>query len=77
VVHLKRPDWDRLFQQVVKLSGDAARRELSVKQYQALPFSKANSESQRNWVDPYDALNLLWVLRPTCRGPPTTTRGMV
>jgi len=32
-VHLKRPDWDRLFQQMVELSGGTARRELSVKQY--------------------------------------------
>jgi len=66
VVHLKRDQWDRLLQKVVDLSEGAARQHLSQQQYQALHFSKAKRKCQRNWVDLYDALNLLWFfhLRP-------------
>jgi len=66
VVHLKREQWDRLLQKVVDLSEGAARQNLSQEQYQALHFSKAKRKCQRNWVDLYDALNLLWFfhLRP-------------
>jgi len=60
VVHLKKSDWERLVKKVVELSGGAARKQLSAKQYEALQFSKAKRQSQRNWVDVYDALHLLW-----------------
>lgn len=60
VRHLKREEWDRLLKKVVELSEGAARKDLSVSEYQDLQFSKANNQNQRNWVDLYDCLNLMW-----------------
>ena len=60
VRHLKREEWDRLLEKVVELSKGAARQHLSVSDYQELEFSKANNQNQRNWVDLYDCLNLMW-----------------
>ena len=60
VRHLKREEWDRLLEKVVELSKGAARQNLSVSDYQDLEFSKANNQNQRNWVDLYDCLNLMW-----------------
>lgn len=60
VRHLKREEWDRLLKKVVELSEGAARKDLSVSEYQDLQFSKASNQNQRNWVDLYDCLNLMW-----------------
>ena len=60
VRHLTRKEWDRLLKKVVELSEGAARKDLSVSEYQDLQFSKANNQNQRNWVDLYDCLNLMW-----------------
>ncbi|MGC6483646.1 MAG: hypothetical protein ACON4T_08805, partial [Synechococcus sp.] len=60
VRHLKREEWDLLLKKVVELSEGAARKDLSVSDYQDLQFSKANNQNQRNWVDLYDCLNLMW-----------------
>ena len=60
VRHLKQEEWERLLKKVIELSGGTARKELTPTQYQALQFSKANRKNQRNWVDTYDCLNLLW-----------------
>ena len=51
---------------MVKLSEGKARKDLSVSEYQDLQFSKANNQNQRNWVNLYDCLNLMWFfyLRP-------------
>ena len=60
VRHLTRKEWDLLLKKVVELSKGAARKDLSVSDYQNLQFSKANNQNQRNWVDLYDCLNLMW-----------------
>ncbi|MEX0649862.1 MAG: hypothetical protein WD200_02590 [Candidatus Andersenbacteria bacterium] len=60
VRHLKRDDWDRLMGKIVELSGGAARSDLSIQQYNALEWKPANRLNQRNWVDLYDAVNLMW-----------------
>ncbi len=60
VQHLKRSDWDRLMGKIVELSGGAARSDLSVQQYKALEWKRANRVNTRNWVDLYDTLNLMW-----------------
>jgi hypothetical protein len=60
VRHLTRKEWDLLLKKVVELSEGAARKDLSVSDYQNLQFSKANNQNQRNWVDLYDCLNLMW-----------------
>jgi hypothetical protein len=60
VRHLKREEWERLLKKVVELSEGAARKDLSVSEYQDLQFSKGNNQNQRNWVDLYDCLNLMW-----------------
>ena len=60
VRHLKREEWERLLKKVVELSEGAAREDLSVSEYMELQFSKANNQNQRNWVDLYDCLNLMW-----------------
>ena len=50
----------------MKLSEEETRKDLSVSEYQDLQFSKANNQNQRNWVNLYDCLNLMWFfyLRP-------------
>ena len=60
VQHLKREDWDRLMGKIVELSGGAARENLTTQQYRALEWKPANRLNQRNWVDLYDTLNLMW-----------------
>ena len=60
VRHLTRKEWDLLLKKAVELSEGAARKNLSVSEYQDLQFSKANNQNQRNWVDLYDCLNLMW-----------------
>lgn len=60
VRHLKREEWDQLLKKVLELSEGAGRQNLSVADYQNLLFSKANNQNQRNWVDLYDCLNLMW-----------------
>ena len=60
VRHLKNEDWDLLLKKVVELSEGAARRDLSISEYQNLQFSKANNKNQRNGVDLYDYLILIW-----------------
>lgn len=60
VVHLRKQEWDRLLKKIVELSGGAARDELTPAKYQALQYSKANRKNQRNWVDVYDCLQLMW-----------------
>ena len=60
VRHLTKKEWDLLLKKVVELSEGAARKDLSVSDYQDLQFSKANNQNQRNWVDLYDCLNLMW-----------------
>lgn len=60
VRHLKREEWDLLLKTVVELSKGAARQDLSISEYQNLQFSKGNNQNQRNWVDLYDCLNLMW-----------------
>ena len=60
VRHLKRKEWDLLLQKVVELSEGAARRDLSVSEYLDLQFTKRTNQNQRNWVDLYDCLNLMW-----------------
>jgi hypothetical protein len=58
--HLKRNDWDRLMGKIVKLSGGVARADLTLQQYKALEWKAANRLNQRNWIDLYDTLNLMW-----------------
>jgi hypothetical protein len=60
VAHLKRSDWDRLMGKIVELSGGAARADLTPQQYKVLDWKPANRLNQRNWVDLYDTLNLMW-----------------
>ena len=60
VRHLTKKEWDRLLKKVVELSQGAARKDLSISEYQDLQFSKASNQNQRNWVDLYDCLNLMW-----------------
>jgi hypothetical protein len=60
VRHLKREEWDRLMRKVVELSEGAAKQDLSIADYQGLQFAKSNNKNQRNWVDLYDCLNLMW-----------------
>lgn len=60
VQHLKKDDWNRLMSKIVDLSGGAARSDLSVQQYKALEWKAKNRLNQRNWVDLYDTLNLMW-----------------
>ena len=58
--HFTRKEWDSLIQKVIELSGGAARQELTPTQYQDLPTTHKRVDSQRNWVDLYDALCLMW-----------------
>lgn len=60
VQHLKRSDWDRLMGKIVELSEGAARADLTPQQYKTLEWKPANRLNQRNWVDLYDTLNLMW-----------------
>jgi len=60
VQHLKKDEWNRLMAKIVELSGGAARSDLSVQQYKSLEWRASNRLNQRNWVDLYDTLNLMW-----------------
>lgn len=60
VTHLRRDEWDRLLGKIVELSGRAARTEITPQQYMALEWKPNNRLNQRNWVDLYDTLNLMW-----------------
>ncbi len=60
VQHLKREEWDRLMGKIVELSGGAARADLTQHQYKVLEWKPVNRLNQRNWVDLYDTLNLMW-----------------
>ena len=60
VQHLKKDEWNRLMSKIVDLSGGAARSDLNVQQYKALEWKASNRLNQRNWVDLYDTLNLMW-----------------
>ena len=60
VQHLKREEWDRLIGKIVELSGGAARSNITLKQYKALDWKYNNRLNQRNWVDLYDTLHLMW-----------------
>ncbi len=60
VQHLKRNEWDHLMGKIVELSGGAAREDLTPQQYKSLEWKPANRLNQRNWVDLYDTLNLMW-----------------
>ena len=58
--HLKREEWNRLISKIVELSAGAAREELTQQQYTSLEWKSSNRLNQRNWVDLYDTLNLMW-----------------
>ena len=58
--HFTRKEWDSLISKVIDLSGGAARQDLTPKQYAELPSAFKRVDSQRNWVDLYDALCLMW-----------------
>jgi hypothetical protein len=60
VQHLKRSDWDRLLAKIVELSRGAAREDLTPEKYKTLEWKPANRLNQRNWVDLYDTVNLMW-----------------
>ena len=58
--HFTRQEWDGLIQKVVELSGGAAQQDLTHQEYLDLPSAHSRIKSQRNWVDLYDALLLMW-----------------
>jgi len=58
--HFTRQEWERLISKVIDLSGGAAQQDLSPKDYAALPSAFKRVDCQRNWVDLYDALCLMW-----------------
>ncbi|WP_115022877.1 hypothetical protein [Synechococcus sp. UW69] len=58
--HFTRKEWDSLISKVIDLSGGAARQDLTPEQYAELPSAFKRIDSQRNWVDLYDALCLMW-----------------
>ena len=58
--HFTREEWDRLLTKVIDLSGGAAQQDLTPKQYAELHSGFRRIDSQRNWVDLYDALCLMW-----------------
>ena len=64
VEYLTRDEWNRLIEKVVELSGGVANKHITAEEYKALNHpNKSNSprrDSQRNWVDLYDAINLQW-----------------
>ena len=60
VTHIRLEDWEMLLKTVNDLSAGAARKTLTVKQYNELDFRSGNRINQRNWVDLYDALLLEW-----------------
>lgn len=60
VIHLTRPEWDRLLHHIIKLSNGKAQEALSQAEYESLHFSKSSRNNQRNWVDLYDTLSLMW-----------------
>ena len=60
VRHLKLDEWNRLLAKVIDLSGGAARKPLTPTEYRNLQFSSAKRANQRNWVDLYDSLMVLW-----------------
>ena len=57
---LRGNDWKLLMGKVIELSKGACQKELSFKEYQALYWCKRQRFNQRNWVDLYDALSLMW-----------------
>lgn len=52
--------WKLLMKKVIELSIGVCQKELSCKEYQALDWSKRERLNQRNWVDLFDALSLMW-----------------
>ena len=60
VEHLTRKEWDKLIAKVIELSGDTANKDLTEDQYQNLEWSSRDRFNQRNWVDLYDAITLMF-----------------
>ena len=59
VIHLNQKQWETLIKKVISLSGGAARKQLTQKQYENLEYTYQRL-NQKNWVDLYDALMLQW-----------------
>tara|TARA_Y100001968_G_scaffold322046_1_gene357458 strand:- start:673 stop:2106 length:1434 start_codon:yes stop_codon:yes gene_type:complete len=56
-----RQEWDLLLKTVCELSGGKCQAYLTNEEYMSLPFDKGDSKKgQRNWVDLYDAMQLLF-----------------
>ena len=58
--HFTHKEWNALISKVIDLSGGAAQQDLTPEQYAELPSAFKRVDSQRNWVDLYDALCLMW-----------------
>ena len=58
--HFTQKEWDSLISKVIDLSDGAAQKDLTPEQYAELPSALKRVDSQRNWVDLYDALCLMW-----------------
>ena len=66
VEHFNAKEWQQLMDKVIELSGGAAKKDLTQKQYEGLEWISRSRFNQRNWVDFYDCLLLQWFfyLRP-------------
>tara|TARA_E500000331_G_scaffold236361_1_gene226641 strand:+ start:92 stop:1450 length:1359 start_codon:yes stop_codon:yes gene_type:complete len=58
--YLTGDEWKLLMEKVVELSKSVCGKELSNKEYQLLEWTKRDRRNQRNWVDLYDALAIMW-----------------
>ena len=58
--HFLQPEWEKLMKKINELSGGVANKELTKQEYENLDFSDRDRDNQRNWVDLYDCLQLLF-----------------
>jgi len=58
--HFDQDQWKALLEKINELSGGVATKDLSFNQYENLVWTERNKCNQRNWVDLYDVLTLMF-----------------
>ena len=59
-VYLSRKEFDKLLLQIAKLSGDKVNEKLNYQQFLDIPWTERERKNQRNFVELYDAVQLMW-----------------
>ena len=60
VENFTKQEWEKIGKKVIELSGGVANTTLTKQEYMALEFNPSNRCCERNWVDFYDCLMMMW-----------------